>query len=35
MQSEVSKRVAAIELYELNQPPVKIELPKKWTSNAP
>ena len=29
MQSEVSKRVAAIELYELNQPPVKIELPKK------
>ena len=29
MQSEVSKRVAAIELYELNQPPVKLELPKK------
>jgi hypothetical protein len=29
MQSEVSKRVAAIELYELTQPPVKIELPKK------
>jgi hypothetical protein len=35
MQSEVSKRVAAFELYELNQPPVKLELPKKWTSNAP
>ncbi len=29
MQSEVSKRVAALEIYELNQPPVKIELPKK------
>lgn len=29
MQSEVAKRVAALELYELNQPPIKIELPKK------
>jgi hypothetical protein len=29
MQSEVSKRVAAFEIYELNQPPVKLELPKK------
>jgi len=29
MQSEVSKRVAVLELYELNEPPVKIELPKK------
>jgi hypothetical protein len=28
MQSEVSKRVAAQEIYELNQPPVKIELTK-------
>jgi hypothetical protein len=28
MQSEVSKRVAALEIYELNQPPVKIELTK-------
>jgi hypothetical protein len=29
MQSEVSKRVAAFELYELNQPPVKLEISKK------
>lgn len=29
MQSEVSKRMEALEIYELNQPPVKIELTKK------
>ena len=29
MQSEVSKRVAVLDIYELKQPPVKIELPKK------
>jgi cell division protein FtsL len=28
MQSEVAKRVARMELYELNQPPVKIEVKK-------
>jgi hypothetical protein len=28
MQSEVAKRVAALEIYELNQPPVKIDLTK-------
>jgi hypothetical protein len=28
MQSEVAKRVAALEIYELNQPPVKIVLTK-------
>ena len=28
MQSEVAKRVAALEIYELNQPPVKIDLAK-------
>jgi len=29
MQSEVAKRVAAFELYELNQPPIKITRSKK------
>ena len=29
MQSEVAKRVAALELYELNQPPIKITRSKK------
>ena len=29
MQSEVSKRMEALEIYELKQPPVKIELTKK------
>lgn len=28
MQSEVAKRVAVLEIYELNQPPVKIDLTK-------
>lgn len=34
MQSEVAKRAAALELYELNQPPYKIEV-AKWISSAP
>jgi hypothetical protein len=28
MQSEVAKRVAELDLYELNQPPIKIEVEK-------
>ncbi|MCE7056966.1 hypothetical protein LZF95_19960 [Algoriphagus sp. AGSA1] len=28
MQSEVAKKVAALEIYELNQPPIKIEIEK-------